>query len=182
MTENIITTTAPASTDGFVKREQMYVKRQFQQSMLLQTILFTFIVINLIVMAVFWSIDLFSDLQQFTIYLACAIAVMEIAGFIILYKMNLVASHRIAGPIYSIERFLKEVESGNLTGVLELRNTDQFPETAMQLNSTVNSVRARINHAQYLATKIQQHPDQATQLTQQLVEELAFFNTTDSPK
>ena len=78
-----------------------------------------------------------------------------------------------------MERCLRNVEKGNLTSTLKLRETDQFPETAEQLNSTVNSVRTRINNAQYLAAQIQQHPEQSVELSQQLVEELEFFNTTD---
>ena len=70
-------------------------------------------------------------------------------------------------------------DRGNLTGTLKLRKTDQFPETAEQLNSTVSAVRSRINSAQYLAAQIQQHPEQSEKLAQQLVEELDFFNTTD---
>ncbi len=182
MTENIISASQAQNIDGYVERKQKYVKRQFQQSMLLQTLLCTFIIINVIVMAIFWAIDSFADLQQFKIYLACTIALLELAGFITLYRLNLEASHRIAGPIYSIERFLQTIETGNLAGTLELRKTDQFPETAEQLNTTLKSVRNRINRAQYLATKIQQQPEDAALLTQQLVEELAFFNTTDSTK
>jgi len=180
MNENIISPAHNlASTEGHVKRKQMYVKRQFQQSMLLQTLLITFILVNTIVMAIFWAIDLFHDLQQLKFYLACSIAVLEVIGLITLYRLNLAASHRIAGPIFSLERCLKKVEQGNLTSTLKLRKTDQFPETAEQLNTTVNSVRNRINQAQYLAAKIQQHPEQAEQLAQELVNELAFFNTTD---
>ena len=78
-----------------------------------------------------------------------------------------------------MERCLDNVENGDLTGTLKLRKTDQFPETAEQLNNTVNSVRTRINSAQYLAAQIHQHPEQAAEYSQKLVDELAFFNTTD---
>ena len=182
MTENITNseqTETLSETDGYVKRRQKYVKRQFQQSMLLQVLLVTFIVVNVIVMATFWAIDSFADLHQLKVYLAGTIVSLEIVGFIVLYKLNLEASHRIAGPIFSMERCLANIETGNLTSTLKLRKTDQFPETAEQLNTAVNSVRTRINNAQYLAAQIQQHPEQAADFSQQLVEELAFFNTTD---
>ena len=168
-----------SDTEGYVKRKQKYVKRQFQHSMLLQALLITFIIVNVIVMAIFWAIDTFSDLHQLKIYLAFTIASLEVIGFIVSYKLNLEASHRIAGPIFSMERCLNNIEFGDLTSTLSLRRTDQFPETAEQFNSTVNSVRTRINNAQYLAAQIQQHPEHAPELSQQLVDELAFFNTTD---
>ena len=166
-------------TDGYIKRKQKYVKRQFQQSMMLQAILITFTIVNVIIMAIFWAIDSFSDLHQFKVYLAFTIASLEVIGFIASYKLNLEASHRIAGPIFSFERCLNNVEFGDLTSRSRLRKTDQFPETAEQLNITINSVRIRINNAQYLAEQIQQHPEHAGEYSQQLVEELAFFNTTD---
>lgn len=180
MNENIISSAeVQGGTEGYVKRKQMYVKRQFQQSMLLQSILLTFIVVNVIVMAVFWAIDSFPDLQQLKFYLAFAVATLEIVGFIAIYQLNLKASHRIAGPVFSMERSLGQIENGDLTTKVSLRSTDQFPETAQQLNATVDSVRRRVNKSQYLAAQIRQHPEKAELLSQQLVEELAFFNTTD---
>lgn len=167
-----------SATDGYVKRNQLYVKRQFQQSMLLQALLITFIIVNVVVMAIFWAMDYFADLQQMKIYLACTIATLELVGFITLYRLNLRASHRIAGPIFSMERCLQQIEEGNLTSTLQLRKTDNFQETAEQLNATVRSVRSRVNQAQYLAEQIRQHPDKSEQLAEKLIEELAFFNTT----
>lgn len=163
---------------GYVKRKQLYVKRQFQQSMLLQSLLITFIIINVIVMATFWAIDSVADLQQLKFTMAITIGLLEVIGFISLYRLNLKSSHRIAGPIFSMERCLRSIEQGNLTTTLQLRKSDQFPETAEQLNATISSIRGRINRAQYLAARIQQRPDEAALLAQQLVDELAHFNTT----
>ena len=84
-----------STADGYVKRNQMYVKRQFQQSMLLQALLITFIIINVMVMTIFWAMDYFADLQQMKIYLAGTIAMLELVGFFTLYRLNLKASHRI---------------------------------------------------------------------------------------
>lgn len=182
MNENTIKSEEVSSTSensGYVKRRQMYVKRQFQNSMLLQATLITFIIVNVIIVTVFWAIDSFSDLQKFKSTLSYLIAAIEIVGFLVLYKLNLKASHRIAGPIFSMERCLGNVEQGDLTGTLKLRKADQFPETAEQLNTTLATLRKRINNAQYLAAQIQKHPDQTEQLSQQLIDELEFFNTTD---
>ena len=105
---------AQSNTEGYVKRRQKYVKRQFQHSMLLQALLTTFIIVNIIVMAIFWAMDSFSDLHQLKIYLAGTIVSLEIIGFIASYKLNLEASHRIAGPIFSMERCLRNVEKLSL--------------------------------------------------------------------
>jgi methyl-accepting chemotaxis protein len=181
MNENSISTydaQASGAANGHVKRNQMYVKRQFQQSMLLQALLITFIIVNTMVMTIFWAMDYFADLQQMKVYVACTIAALEIIGFFFLYRLNLKASHRIAGPIYSLERCLQRIEAGDLTGTLRLREDDNFPETAEQLNATVKTVRSRINQAQYLAAQIRLHPEQSEQLSEKLIKELAFFNTT----
>jgi len=178
MNENIISE-VDVDTSGYIKREQMYVKRQFQQSLLLQSTLFTFIIVNVIVMAIYWAMDTIADLQQLKFYVAYTVVSLEIVGFIVLYKLNLSASHRIAGPIFSIERCLENIEKGNLAATLKLRKTDQFPESAEQLNTTVRTLRKKINNAQYLADQLQQNPDQLEELSQKLVDELAYFNTTD---
>ena len=67
MNENSISTNhvlGSSTAEGHVKRNQIYVKRQFQQSMLLQALLITFIIINVMVMTIFWAMDYFADLQQ----------------------------------------------------------------------------------------------------------------------
>lgn len=53
-------------------------------------------------------------------------------------------SHRVAGPLYKFEKFLQSVESGNLTGRIVLRKTDQLAELKSAMNSLVVSLDKRL--------------------------------------
>lgn len=145
--------------------------------MILEILLITFILINLVVIAGYLLIDSIADVHDLKSYLAYTIAAVEIVGFIVLYRINLRASHRIAGPVYSIEQSLKSVQSGDLGLSLQFRDTDHFQEIGEQMNHTVDTLRQRINRAQSLAHAIQQQPSADNHLTDQLVEELSYFST-----
>ena len=133
------------------KRSQLIIKRHFQQSMILEMLLVMFILVNLIVIAGYFLIDSISDVQQLKHNLAFTVAALEIVGFIIFYKMNLRSSHRIAGPVYVIERCLRWIAQGELTFTMRLRQGDQFHEVKEQMNDSVAILRKRIASSQALA-------------------------------
>ena len=51
--------------------------------------------------------------------------------------IGLVLSHRIAGPIFSIKRFLKKVANGTYDETLKLRKNDELQDVAESLNRLV---------------------------------------------
>ena len=159
------------------KRSQLYVKRHFQQSMILEVLLITFILINIIVMVGYLMIDSIANIQQLKEYLAYSVAGLEIMGFLLVYRYNLKASHRIAGPIFTTERCLKSIESGDLAFAMKLRKKDQFHELGEQMNTTVDQLRERIDKAQELAKQLQEMPGTDSLIINQLVQELSYFKT-----
>jgi len=60
------------------------------------------------------------------------------------YIFGLWSSHKIAGPIYRIERGLWLIESGDLTANIFFRKGDFLHETGEAFNRAVESVRVRI--------------------------------------
>ncbi len=56
--------------------------------------------------------------------------------------IGLVLSHRIAGPIYSIKKFLKKVSEGNYSNRLRLRKKDEMQDVAEALNRLVEKLEA----------------------------------------
>lgn len=170
----------PEQTGELKTRSQMYVKRQFQQSMVLEVLLLTFIMINMIVIVAYWMMDSISDLHTMKQYLAYTIGGMEIIGFIAIYKINLEASHRIAGPIFNLERCLRRMQNGELDFTMKLRSKDQFQEMAAEVNETMGSIGSRIASARQLAERIRDNPQQSEELAQQLIDELAHFKTNES--
>lgn len=163
------------------QRSQLFIKKEFQKNMVLEVLLITFILINAVVITGYLLIDSIADVHDLKQYLAYTIAAVEIVGFIIVYRFNLRASHRIAGPVYSFEQGLKAIDSGDLGFSLKFRQPDHFHEVGEQLNQTVDMLRQRIDRAQTLANAIQQHSATDSKLVDQLVEELSYFDTRTRP-
>lgn len=162
------------------QRSQLFVKHKFQKTMILEVMLITFIFINLLVLAGFMLLDYMPNLHQNKEYIALAVAGFEIVGFFVVYRYNLRASHRIAGPLFSLQRNLQSVESGDIGFTMEVRQDDQFHELSDQMNKTVGSLRERLERVQLLAATLQQQPGNQ-QAANDLVNELSHFRTTDGP-
>lgn len=161
------------------KRSQLFVKHKFQKTMILEVLLITFIFLNLLVVAGFILLDSVPNLHQHKEYIALAIAAFEIIGFSIVYRYNLKASHRIAGPLFSLQRKLESVESGDIDFTMEVREDDQFHELSDQMNKTVGSLATRVEKLQALASTLQQQPGNQ-QAANDLVDELSHFKTAES--
>lgn len=159
------------------QRSQLLIKRQFQQSLILEVMLATFVFINLIVIIGYLLIDSIADVQQLKRYLGFAVAALEIVGFVVVYRINLRSSHRIAGPVFVIERSLRQIEVGELDFTMRLRQGDQFQEVCEQMNTTVTGLRQRIGRAQQLARQLHRQASPEPALVEQLVRELDYFRT-----
>ena len=58
--------------------------------------------------------------------------------------MTLFISHKIAGPLYRLDKDVQEVTSGNLRIVFRLRTGDEIKPLAESLNNMVGEIRGRI--------------------------------------
>ncbi len=74
----------------------------------------------------------FIDEQQRTMNLISLGTMCVVSGLIIAF--GLVYSHRIAGPIFRLQKFLKEKREGTEKGQLSFRENDYFPEVAHAVN------------------------------------------------
>lgn len=161
------------------QRSQLFVKHKFQKTMILEVLLTTFIFLNLLVVAGFVLMDTMPNLHQNKEYIGLAIAAFEIIGFIVVYRYNLKASHRIAGPLFSLQRRLECVESGDIAFTMEVRQDDQFHELSDQMNKTIGSLCERLERAKALASTLQQQPGNK-EAANELVNELNYFKTADT--
>jgi len=66
-----------------------------------------------------------------------AVVTLSIAAISVLF------SHKIAGPLFRVERNLEEIGSGNLTVQTRFRGTDQL----IALSGDINSMTRALNHA-----------------------------------
>ena len=71
---------------------------------------------------------------------AVAIILIGLATII----MTLFISHKIAGPLYRLDKDVQEVTSGNLRIVFRLRTGDEIRPLAESLNNMVSEMRGRI--------------------------------------
>ena len=70
-------------------------------------------------------------------------AVMIIIGSAAII-MTLFASHRIAGPLYHIGKYIDELASGNLRVRFRLRGDDEIKELAEKLDEMTGALRSKV--------------------------------------
>ncbi|MDD3905699.1 MAG: methyl-accepting chemotaxis protein [Candidatus Omnitrophica bacterium] len=61
--------------------------------------------------------------------------------------MTLFVSHKIAGPLYRLDKDVQDVASGNLGMVFRLRTGDEIRPLAASLNEMVAVIRERVSEA-----------------------------------
>lgn len=59
--------------------------------------------------------------------------------------ITLIGSHKIAGPIYRLERSLESIGSGNLSQKIKFRENDAIHELADNINKTTESLNERVS-------------------------------------
>jgi methyl-accepting chemotaxis protein len=154
-------------------RKTIMVKREFQQHLMLQTVLMTFFTLNITIIAVFFLSDFFGTGPEMFKNLVAVLATLEVIGVFIVYLISKRISFHIAGPVYAVERSLRWIGEGDLTVTLKLRDGDFFQEAAQTLNTTSAGLCERVANMQSLAEKI----DSQSPEHQQLVDALAWFKT-----
>jgi len=162
------------------KRSQLIVKQAFQHSMIIEIMLVMFILLNIMVTIGYLIIDSIDDAQQLMIILPMVLVGLEVIGFFVVYKITVKTSHRIAGPLFVIERNLKQLEQGDLCSTLTLRKSDYFHEVTDQLNTTMESLRERIEKVQQLARNLQKNTrnnEETSKIAAELLQELEHFKT-----
>ncbi len=83
--------------------------------------------------------------ESFLDYLLPAILIAILLGLLVGFIMILFFPHKIAGPLYRIERDLKEkVGEGDLTIRFKVRKGDEVEELAESINVMLDKMSARI--------------------------------------
>lgn len=138
------------------RRRSLKVKHKFQDRLIMEAILMTFIFLNMLVIACFVALESIPDIFTLKYTLAIALSMGEMGGLAIIYYFSLRSSHRIAGPVFMIERKLKEIGAGNFTGRLNLRKDDHFQDTSEILNESVASLCEKLTKIKSTVALLQQ--------------------------
>jgi methyl-accepting chemotaxis protein len=64
------------------------------------------------------------------------------------FLISIFISHRIAGPLYKLGRFLDSARGGNLSERLTFRKTDHFQDLAIRYNEMVDGLRGIVGKNQ----------------------------------
>lgn len=69
------------------------------------------------------------------------LAIWQIGFTFIIFSACILVSHKVAGPIYKIRKFLQSVKNSNPLGLLYFRDGDYFPELAEDYNDAMEHIQ-----------------------------------------
>jgi len=75
--------------------------------------------------------------------LVITIIVVSVVFSAILFVMALIATHRIAGPIYRLRKEIENLQNGDLTGAFAIRDKDQLKTLARSLSDMARALRQK---------------------------------------
>lgn len=70
------------------------------------------------------------------------LATLQIVFSAIVFIISLFQSHKIAGPLYKLNKTLLDVAAGHKLGPISFRNKDNFPELAESYNKAIAQITA----------------------------------------
>ncbi len=161
------------------RRSRVVINSKFQYQYSLLTVSLTVLLVNLFVIinAVLPDSAGFPLTTKQTLLLAI-VEVILIAG---VWWGSLLASHKVAGPVYVIVRQMEKLADGDMTARVRLRKKDIFQDEAVMINNCIEVLHERLHEVRKIATEIEQLADQdsekRTVLFAQLNQELSSFNT-----
>ncbi len=89
---------------------------------------------NFINMAPEQNVEQLSASRDQLIWILMAIQLSFIG---LVFALCLYMSHRIAGPMYKVSKYLREIRAGGALYPLTFREHDQFKEVAVEINETI---------------------------------------------
>ncbi len=90
------------------------------------------------------SIDILLRLDSSIYYLIAGIFALQLILFLLASFVPLyVVSHRIAGPLYHLQRIVSKLSSGDLSCCIRIRKKDQLKTLEQELNHKAGELRQR---------------------------------------
>jgi methyl-accepting chemotaxis protein len=111
-----------------------------------------------------------------TTSMTLGLAAVELMLLGLIWYGSLVASHRIAGPVYVFAREISKLGDGDLTANIRLRDKDMFQPEAEKMNASIKALNTRLNAIKRLCDQLQQaQGSDKDQIVQQLAAEVSVF-------
>lgn len=148
----------PKKKPAPIKRRQLYINRDFQTRFILK-----FCLILLLGGAVSIGLTLFNTQESLTssfsnsklVIQNTSLAIMPsviyttlistlVIGLIVI-MVTLLASHKIAGPMFRFEQDIDKIAAGDLKSRIDIRKEDQFQAIATSLNNMIDSLNTKFS-------------------------------------
>ena len=157
--------TPEQDTSRLKRRRQYYIKRSFQRRFIIQ---FSFLILlGCVTFGLATYYYSYSSRSLTTAFVNSRLQVMSTAEFLLpalgvitLCITALVAvavafrlllfSHRIAGPLYRLEKTAQQVGRGNLDFHVQLRSKDELQDFAQAMDTMISDLRSRIQRIREL--------------------------------
>jgi methyl-accepting chemotaxis protein len=161
------------------RRKKIVINKKFQyQYSLLIAALAVLLINGFIILRMLFPGD---QALALTTSVTVGVAVLELIVLAGIWYASLVASHRIAGPVYVFSREITRLGEGDLTASIRLRDKDMFQPEAVQINASIVALRERIITTKALCAQLQQEQangEDTTSIVQQISEQISTFTTT----
>mgnify|MGYP001607264839 CR=1 FL=1 len=86
------------------------------------------------------AVQILENTQGEILWLLVALHLVFLA---VTFLICLFLSHRIAGPLFNLQRRMQDVKEGRLSSDLQFRKSDHFPELAIAYNEMVQGIQGR---------------------------------------
>lgn len=156
------------------RRHSLIAIRSIQVPLILQSVLASFILINLVLIIAFLIGSGLAD-PMGRLYLAIAVAAVEIICLTGVFLAARKQSNRLVGPIYRIEEFAHRLKEGDLTARITTRSGDYFPEQVSLLDEAVQEIHDRLHQVKDQIRTAGGSPGQ--DLPEELQRNLDWFRT-----
>jgi|GEM_PF-2107031 len=134
-------------------RTKLIIKKEFQIRIILSIILSVFIFANVtITLSAFFLSEIFynNTITQIagseTLYKVVipVFLVVELIGLMLIFYVSLYISHRMAGPIYRLEKSVLKIGGGDFSFEVKVRKDDEFQDLASRLNEMSLSLKSKL--------------------------------------
>ena len=130
------------------RRRTIYIYRDFQRSFIFSFCLATFgamVATSVILIILFhWATE--QDLAEIAPVLIGVNALVLGALVLLTFIAALLASHKVGGPLFRIEKALANISQGDLTEKITLRQDDKLKQLAANINMMTESLNSRVVH------------------------------------
>jgi methyl-accepting chemotaxis protein len=156
-----------SKTDPFqaprIKRKIVIIKRGMQMKFVLLVSVFVFIAITAIGVDFYFhfgrEVQNFMDPSLYELFRSDSyIFLLKLALYMVgVTIFAVLASHKLAGPVYRFERSARTVASGDLTHRVRLRVGDELEDFRDEFNAMIESLQRLVSQDAHVAMRISKH-------------------------